>query len=120
MRAAEGRRFEHLCGGGGLEIAARNLAEIGRITHLQNHVAWIGVGAERDVHPRRTIRLPMVEKPTAPRDVDGTVRNRAAVLAQDREVVRARIVDQRIVTGEVAVANIEFVRYQADFAQELN
>src|SRR5216684_135159 len=120
MRAAEGCRFEHLRGGGGLEIAARNLAEIGRITHLQNHVARIGVGAERNVHPRRTIGLPIVEKAPASRDVDRTMRNRAAVLTQDRKVVRARIVHQRIVTGEVAVADIELVRYQADFAQELN
>src|SRR3981189_3359048 len=98
MRTAEGCRFEHLRGGGGLEIAARNLAEIGRITHLQNHVARIGVGAERDVYPSLTIRLPIVEKPPASRNVDRTVRDRAAVLAQDGEVVRARIVHQRIVT----------------------
>src|SRR5260370_5285711 len=66
------------------------------------------------------IRLPIVEKPSASRDVDRTVRDRAAVLTQDGEVVRARIVHQRIVTCEIAVADIELVRQQADFAQKLN
>ncbi len=89
MRAAQRRRLEHLRGGGSLEVAARDLAEIGGVAHLQDHVAGIGVGAERDVHAGLAVALPVVEEAPAPCHVDRAMRDRAAVRAHDLEVVRA-------------------------------
>ena len=78
-RAAERCRLEHPRGGGGFQIAARHLAEIGSVAHLQDHVARIGVGTERDVHAGLAVGLPIVEEASAPRHVDRTVRYRAVV-----------------------------------------
>ena len=48
------------------------------------------------------------------------MRDRAAVRTHDLQVVRAGIIHQRVVAGEVAVADIELVRHQADLAQQLH
>src|SRR5262245_56686184 len=117
---AQGGRLENLRGGGGLEVPASHLAEVGGVAQLQDHVARIGVGAERNVHARLPIRLPAVEEAPAPRHVDRTVRDRATVRTHDLQIVRAGVVHQRVVAGEVAVADVELVRHQADLAQELH
>ena len=57
----------------GFQIAACDLAEIGGVAHLQNHVTGIGIGAKRDVDAGRPIRLPAVEETGAPRDVYRTM-----------------------------------------------
>src|SRR5580693_6190009 len=100
--------------------SARNLAEIGGDPHLHDHVARVGVGAERDVDASLAVALPGIEKARPPRDVDRAVRHGAAVRSHDLEIAAAGIVHQRVLGDEIAVPNIERTRHQPDLFEQLD
>src|SRR5262249_46159493 len=78
-RATQRGGREYIGGRGCAEIAAGDLAEVGRRAHLHDHVARIGVAAECDVDAGIAIALPRVQRAAAPRDVHRAVRNGYAV-----------------------------------------